>query len=323
MQNRVILAAFAAGLVAGTAHAQGFPTKPIRLIVPYPAGGSGIDLVSRLSASQVSETIGQPVIVDNRPGGSGFIGTGAVARSAPDGYTLVFGTPSTHALPTLLHKSVPFDPIKDFTPVVTLTEVVMALVVHPSVPAANVKELLDHARRYPGKLAYGSNGQGSTFHFATEMFRVAVGGFDMVHVPYKGNSEVAAALARGDVQMAMSGITSVLGLVRAGKARALAVLESSRYPGLPDVPLIGETAPGFRKPAAWYMILGPAGTPQPVVSRLNAEFVRAMGDAEVRAKLDASGLAPVGNTPEQSAELVRQAYDVYRAAIHAAGIKPE
>jgi tripartite-type tricarboxylate transporter receptor subunit TctC len=310
-------------MLSNVACAQGFPSKPIRLIVPYPAGGSGIDLVSRLAASKVSETIGQPMLVDNRPGGSGFIGTGAVARSGPDGYTLVFGTPSTHALPTLLHKSVPFDPIKDFTPVITLTDVVMGLVVHPSVPAANVKELIDYARRNPGKLAYGSNGQGSTFHLATEMFRVAVGGLDIVHVPYKGNSEVAAALARGEVQMAMTGITSALGFVRAGKARALAVLESTRYSGLPDVPVIGDTVPGFRKPAGWYMILAPVGTPQPIVGRLNSEFAKAMADAEVRAKLDTSGLVPVANTPEQSAELQRQAFDVYRTAIQAAGIKPE
>jgi tripartite-type tricarboxylate transporter receptor subunit TctC len=313
----------ALAICSGLAHAQGFPAKPIRMIVPYPAGGSGIDLVSRLAASKVGETIGQPMIVDNRPGGSGFIGTGAAARAAPDGYTLVFGTPSTHVLPTLLHKSVPFDPVKDFTAVVTLAEVVMSMVVHPSVPAANVKELIDYARRNPGKLAYGSNGQGSTFHLATEMFRVAVGGLDVVHVPYKGNSEVAAALARGEVQMAMTGITSALGFVRAGKARALAVLESTRYPGLPDVPVIGDTVPGFLKPPGWYMIFAPAGTPRPVVGRLNAEFVKAMGDAEVRAKFDTSGLAPVANTPEQSAELQRQAYDVYRAAIQAAGIKPE
>jgi len=297
--------------------AQAYPAKVVRLVVPYPPGSSGPDLVSRLIAGKMSELIGQPMVVENRPGATGIIGSELVARSAPDGYTLAFGTPSSHVLSALTKKA-PYDPVKDFTPIVTLSDSVFCLVVHPSVPVSSVKELIDHARRNPGKLAYGSNGMGGTFHLATEMLRLAVGGdLDMVHVPYKGTSQVMADLGSGRIQMAFTSVTGAVPIAKSGKLKILAVLDENRFAGLPDVPSILDMVPNYEKPAGWFIIFGPAGLPQSIVTKLNAEMIRALNAPEVRTKMEQSGLNVVGNTPQQSAALLQRTLDSYTKVMKA------
>ena len=299
------------------ALAQAYPTKPIRLVLPYPAGAGGTDLVARLIAGKTGESLGQPIVVDNRPGAVGIIGTEIVQRAAPDGYTLGFATPSSHVLAVLSGKA-PYDPVKDFAPIVTLTDSVFCLVVHPSVPANSVKDLIGYIRQNPGKLAYGSNGQGGTFHLATELFRLAAGGnLDMVHVPYKGTAQVMGDLASGQIQMAFTSVTGAVPFQRSGKLRILAVLEEARYSGLPDVPSILDTLPSYDKPAGWFIIYGPAGLPQPIIARLNAEMIKAVKSPDIRGKLEQAGLMVVANTPEQSAARLKRTLDSYTKVMKA------
>jgi tripartite-type tricarboxylate transporter receptor subunit TctC len=299
------------------ALSQAYPSQTIRLVLPYPAGAGGTDLVARLVATKTSEYLGQTIVVDNRPGATGIIGTEMVQRAAPDGYTLGFGTPSSHVLSALSGKA-PYDPIKDFTPIVTLSDSVFALVVHPTVPASSVKELIEFIRRNPGKVAYGSNGMGGTFHLATENFRNAVGGnVDLVHVPYKGTAQVMNDMASGQIQMAFTSVTGAVPFQKQGKLKILAVLEDERYSGLPDVPSILETVPSYEKPAGWFIIFGPAGLPQPIVQRLNAEMVKAVRSPDVRAKIEAAGLMIVANTPQQSAARLKRTLDSYGNAMKA------
>ena len=300
-----------------TAFAQAYPTKPIRLVLPYPAGAGGTDLVARLVATRTGEALGQTIVVDNKPGAVGIIGTEIVQRAAPDGYTLGFGTPSSHVLAVLSGKA-PYDPIKDFVPIVTLTDSVFCLVVHPSVPVNNVKDLISYVRQNPGKLAYGSNGQGGTFHLATEMLNLAVGGdLKMVHVPYKGTAQVMGDMASGQIQLAFTSVTGAVPFQRSGKLKILAVLEDQRYPGLPDVPSILDSVPNYEKPAGWFIIFGPAGLPQPIVSRLNAEMIKAITSPELRAKVEQVGLMVVANTPQQSAARLKATLDSYSKAMKA------
>jgi tripartite-type tricarboxylate transporter receptor subunit TctC len=299
------------------ALAQAYPSKPIRLVLPYPAGAGGTDLVARLVAGKTGEALGQPIVVDNKPGAVGIIGTEMVQRAAADGYTLGFGTPSSHVLAVLSGKA-PYDPIKDFTPIVTLTDSVFCLVVHPSVPVNNVKDFISYVRQNPGKLAYGSNGQGGTFHLATEMLNMAVGGdLKMVHVPYKGTAQVMGDMASGQIQMAFTSVTGAIPFQRSGKLKILAVLEEQRFPGLPDVPSILDSVPNYEKPAGWFIIFGPAGLPQPIVSRLNAEMIKAITSPELRAKVEQVGLMVVANTPQQSAARLKGTLDSYSKAMKA------
>jgi tripartite-type tricarboxylate transporter receptor subunit TctC len=309
-----LLALIAAPLAA---LAQGYPSKAIRLVLPYPAGAGGTDLVARQIANKTGESLGQAIIVDNRPGAVGIIGTEIVQRAAPDGYTLGFGTPSSHVLAVLSGKA-PYDPIKDFTPIVTLTDSVFCLVVHPSVPVGSVKDLIAYVRQNPGKIAYGSNGQGGTFHLATEFFRLAVGGnLDMVHVPYKGTAQVMGDLASGQIQMAFTSVTGAVPFQRSGKLKILAVLEEERYSGLPDVPSILESVPDYDKPAGWFIIFGPAGLPQPIVTRLNAEMIKALKSPEIRGKVEQAGLMVVANTPQGSAARLKRTLDSYTKVMQA------
>ncbi|OFZ99640.1 MAG: hypothetical protein A3H35_06710, partial [Betaproteobacteria bacterium RIFCSPLOWO2_02_FULL_62_17] len=251
MANALALAVL---LAPAALCAQDYPAKPIRLVLPYPAGAGGTDLVARLVAGKTGEYLGQTIVVENRPGATGIIGTEIVQRAAPDGYTLGFGTPSSHVLSVLSGKA-PYDPIRDFTPIVTLTDSVFALVVHPTVPAHNVRDLIEYIRKNPRKIAFGSNGMGGTFHLATENFRIAAGGnLDIVHVPYKGTAQVMGDMASGQIQMAFTSVTGAVPFQKQDKLRILAVLEDERYPGLPDVPSIIETLPKYDKPAGWFII---------------------------------------------------------------------
>src|SRR4051812_34808258 len=275
---------------ASSAVAQGFPSKPLRLILPFPAGGSA-DVTARIIVAKVGESVAQPVIVENRVGAAGVIGSEAVAPSAPDGYTFMMTPSITHIGPLFLPKSPPYDPIKDFTPITAAAESVSALVVIASSPMNTVSELVAEARRNPGKFSYSSAGVGSAFHLTGELFKQAAGA-DIVHVPYKGANQALADLLNGNITMTFSALGPLIPFAKAGKIKYVAVLQNARYTGLPNVPTVKETLPNFNRPDSWLGFFGPAGLPAPVLGRLNGEIVKAVAAPDVREKFDRDGLTP-------------------------------
>ncbi|MDH4378140.1 MAG: tripartite tricarboxylate transporter substrate binding protein [Ramlibacter sp.] len=306
---------------AATAQTEPYPSRPLKLVVPFPAG-SALDATARDIGLRVGEALGQPIVVENRVGANGIIGADAVAKSRPDGYTLLLTTPSTHVTSRFLMKSVPFDPTRDFTPIMAAVEPVTVLVAASSLPVSNVRELIDLAKRQPGKLAFGSSGSGSVFHLAGELFG-SLAGLDLVHVPYKGTAPAVQALVGGQVPLALTALGDVLPFVRSGQVKLLAVLEGKRYGRLPEVPSIVETLPAFEKPATWFGIFAPAGLPQPVLRRLHGEMARALGSADLRSRLEDRGLSVVANTPEQFEASMRASTSQYERLIRAAGLQPE
>jgi tripartite-type tricarboxylate transporter receptor subunit TctC len=321
-QSAFLAAAIAAFAAASSAHAQAYPAKPIRLSVPFVAGGIGVDYVARLLSPKIAEALGQPVVIENRPGANGMIGSEMVARAAPDGYTLLFTTPSTHITSVFLMKKLPFDPVKDFTPITATVEPATCIVVHTSVPARSVKELVEYAKRNPGKLSYGSPGIGSVYHLTAELFKQAAD-VDILHVPYKGAPQAVSDAAAGQIQVSFTTVANAMPHVRGGNLRILAVLEGSRYASLPDVPTVGETVPGFEKPASWFAFFGPAALPQPILGRLHGEIIKAMNAPDVKAKFDEAAFAVIGNTPAEFAAMLKRNFEVYGRAAKAAGVKPE
>jgi tripartite-type tricarboxylate transporter receptor subunit TctC len=298
----VIVAGLAASLLAAAALAQGYPAKPIRLIVPFAAGG-GNDNIARLVGKQLSESLGQPLVIDNRPGAGGVLGAELAAKAAPDGYTLFLGGVGSHAVNPNLNANLPYDPIRDFAPVALLASAPLILVVHPSVPAASFKAFVALARSKPGQLNYASNGNGTSSHLAAVMFD-SMAGVDMVHVPYKGLSPALTDLLSGRVQLMFSSVVAILPHIRAEKLRGLAVTGAKRMPSMPDLPTIAESGlPGYEA-SSWYGVLAPAGTPREIVVKLNAEFVKALAQPEVRTSLVAEGAEPIGGTPEQFAAYI-------------------
>ena len=300
--DRTVVAAIAAFL-SFSAAAQSYPSKPIRLIVPFAAGG-GNDNVARLVGKRLADGLGQPVVVDNRPGAGGVVGAELAAKSAPDGYTLFLGGVGSHAINPNLHEKLPYDPIKDFAPVALLAQAPLVLVVHPSVPAKSVAELTAYARAHPGKLNFASNGNGSSSQLAAVMFD-SMAGVEMVHVPYKGLSPALADLLSGQVQLMFSSVVAILPHIKAGKLRGLAVTGTKRLASLPGLPTIAESGlPGYEA-SSWYGILAPAGTPRDIVMKLNAELAKALEQPEVRNSLLAEGAEPVGGSPEAFAAHIR------------------
>ena len=316
-----VLAAGLAFAIAPVAMAQGFPSKPIRMIVPFPAGGTA-DIVARLIGSKFSERIGQPVIAENRVGAGGTIGADLVAKAVPDGYTILMTTTGSHLLTSLVTKNVPYDPLRDFTPITGATESFTGLAVPPSLGVNNVKELLDLARKNPGKLTYSSAGIGTAFHLTGALFGAA-GNMELVHVPYKGAGQAINDLMSGTISMTFSAITSQLPFVRSGKLNLLAVLGSKRFGALPDVPTMTEALPNFETLEAMIGYLGPAGLPAPILGRLNSELAGAATSPDVRVKLEADGNIPVGNTPEQFGAHLQRALSAYIRAVKIANLKPE
>lgn len=284
-------------------HAQAdYPHKPIRFVVPFPAGG-GADTYARLIAAPVSEALGQTVVVDNRPGSGGNIGAEAVARADPDGYTLLYGTNGTQAINQTLYKNVPFDSTKDFAPVSRMTQIALLVVVHPSVPATNMLELVAYLKANPGKVFYGSAGNGTTSHLAGEMFK-KVTGVDMTHVPFKGGAAAMTDLVAGRVSLMIEIMGNAIPHVKAGKIRALAVTTERRFPTQPDIPTVAEAGvPGFHV-SAWDGMFAPAGTPQPIVDKLNAAVRKALDDPKVRDALLGRGAEPVPSTPGELGRFV-------------------
>lgn len=325
LRTMMLMSALSIALVCSHSSAQSaaaaWPQRPIKLIVPTSAG-PGPDQVARLIATRLSDNLGQTVLVENRPGANGLIGTDAIAKAAPDGYTLGFATSSSMVTAVFLTRNLPYDPRKDFTPITAAVEPVTCLAVHPSMPVNSVKEFLDYARANPGKVSYGSAGIGSVFHMIGESLQLTTG-VQLTHVPYKGVPPAMADLVAGQIQSVFISMTNALPQMRGGKARILAVLESQRFARAPNIPTIGEAVPGFEKPASWFGFFGPAGLPPAITNRMHQEVSKVLNQAELRNSLEDSAFVIIGNTPAEFSELMRRSFDVYGKAVKAAGLKPE
>ena len=294
---RLALASVAALAVPHIAHAQSYPDKPIRVVVGFPPGGIN-DIVARIVGQKVSESIGQPIIVENRAGAGGTIGADYVAKAKPDGYTLLLGSVSNVAMAPSQYKSLPYDPTRDFAPVILLGGSPNVLVVNPSFPVSSVKELIALAKQKPGQINYASAGNGTSNHLTVEYFKT-VAGVDLVHVPYKGDAPATADVMAGQVPMIFPTMPVALPHIKAGKLKALAVSSAKRSTFLPDLPTVAEAA-GLSDFAVnvWVGILAPAGTPQPIVNQLNQEFRKALQSPDVREKLAAQGVEPEGGSSQ-------------------------
>ena len=311
------VAAFA--LVTLGAQAQTYPGKPIRLVCPFPPGGA-VDIASRAVAQALTQQLGQPVTVDNRPGAGGNIGAEIAAKSPADGYTLLMATSNILAINPVLYSKIPFDSLKDFAPVSIVVEVSNVLVLHPSVPANSVPEVIALAKQQPGRLTYASSGNGTSMHLAGELFK-SMAGVDLVHIPYKGAAASTVDLLAGRVNMVFDSLPPALPNIKAGKVRALAVTGAKRSQFLPDLPTIAEAAlPGYET-AIWFGIVAPAGTPPEIVARLNAELVKAAASTEFRERLARHGFDVVSSTPEQMAESVRSEMAKWGKVVKALGMR--
>lgn len=310
----------AAATMPTAATAQAFPEKPITLVSPWPPGGSN-DTFSRLIASRLASVFGQPVIVDNRPGATGTIGTGQVARAPADGYTLVMGSSPTHATALAIYPQLPYHPVRDFSPVTMVATVSNVLAVHPSVQATSVQELIALARREPGKLTFASAGNGSSQHLSGEMFKV-LAGVDMLHVPYRGAAPALADIVAGHVNLGFHNMPDVLPLAGSGRLRALAVTGDHRAAVMPELPTIAESGvPGYSA-QVWFGVFAPAGTPRPIVERLHVEISRALTDPEIKGRLDALGNEVSGLGPDEFARFVEAEVTRWADIARRAGVKP-
>jgi len=316
----VALAAVLGVLTLGTqiAAAQTYPSKPIRLIVPFAAGGS-TDIIARAVGMRLSEMLGQPVIVDNRPGGGTVIGTDAVARSAPDGHTLLVVPAPFTINPSLLPK-LPYDPLADFTPITLINTTPLVVVVNPSVPARNVKELIALAKSKPGALNYGSSGAGGSNHLAGELFQ-AMAGVKMVHIPYKGNAPALTDLVGGHVDLVFNGLTSAYPLIKSGRIRPLAVTSARRSAVLPEMPTLSESGLKGFEAVAWNGLAGAAKTPPEIVDRLAGAVRKVVDNPEIRERLKADGSDPVGSTPAEFARFLRDEIAKWAKVIKLSGAK--
>ena len=308
-------------LVPFAALAQAWPQKPVRIIVPYPAGGSG-DIVARSIAQKLSETLGQQFLVDNRAGANGNIGTDAVAKSAPDGYTFLLATDIQFAISPALGSKLPFDPARDFAPVSLVAFVELVLAANPALGVSTMQELVAAARAQPGKILYASTGPGSTHHLSIELLK-SMGGFDVTHVPYKGSAQALPDLISGQVQLMQLGVPQTLPHLKAGRVRALGVGATKRLPALPDVPTIAEQGfQGYEANNSW-CLFAPAGTSLEVIQRLQNEVARLLTLPDVRERFSATGLEPIGSTPAELAARMKADYEKWSGLIRRIGLKVE
>lgn len=309
-------------LAAPNAGAQtDFPTKLIKFIVPAAAGGP-TDLTTRLLAHEMQKTLGQPVVVEPKPGAGGNVGADFVAKSPPDGYTILMATIGTHAINQTLYKTLPFDPIKDFTPVSQVVRYPLIFVVHPSVPAKNVREFIDYAKANPGKLNRASGGSGTSMHLSGELFR-SMAGLDLPHIPYKGSSPALSDLVGGQVQIMFDSMMTALPLVKAGKLRALGVTGAARSPVVPDIPTIAEQGvPGYSA-VGWIGVVAPAKTPPEIVAKLHNAVASALKIPAVAERLSAQAAEPVGSTPEEFAAFMLAETKKWERAVRESGARVE
>jgi tripartite-type tricarboxylate transporter receptor subunit TctC len=320
--RRFTLTLLAGLCAAGAAHAQAWPTaKPIRMVVPL-AAGSAVDNAARIVAQKMAQNMGQSIVIDNRPGAAGLIGAGEVAKAAPDGYTLGGFNDSIMTMLPNMNAKMPWDILKDFDPVSLVATVEWGLVVPTDAPQKSAADLMAAARKDPGKINYGSGGNGSPQHIAMALF-ASQAGLNMKHVPYKGATQAAMGVAGKEVDAAFQGIATVSSLVKAGKLRLVGVTTPKRLPQFPDVPTVSESGlPGFEF-NSWFAIMAPAGTPKDITQRLAAEVQKALGDAEVREKLNVLGLTPRGTTPDELGTATRAQLARYGTLIRQNGITAE
>ena len=316
------MSAAAAVLTGGSARAQGtFATQNIRLVVGYPAGG-GVDIVARLVAQRLSEKWGQQVVVDNRTGATGIIGTDLAAHATPDGYTLLMGNAATHAVNVSLFKKLPYDAIRDFVPITLVGRVPEMLVVHPALPASSVQELIALAKSKPGELTFGSAGSGSPPHLAGELFQ-SLAKIRLVHIPYKGSAPALTDLIAGQINMYFSNILSAVPYVKGGRLRGLGVTSAKRSVVAPDIPAIAEAGlPGYED-YNWYGVLAPKGTPKAIVDKLHTDIVHVVKSTDVEDRLTKDGAEVIANTPAEFAKFIREEIQKYAQIIKQSGLRTE
>ena len=326
MRQRLLLALVtivgiaAIGVAApAAAQAPAYPTKPVRLVVPFPPGGA-TDIIARAVAQKLGETLGQSIVVDNRPGAGGNVGTELVAKAAPDGYTLEMGTVGTHAINASLYAKMPYDNVKDFAPIILVAGVPNVLEVTPSLPVNSVQELIAYAKANPGKLNFASSGNGTSIHLSGELFKV-MAGVQMTHVPYKGSAPALQDLIGGNVQLMFDNLPPSLPQIKSGKLRAIAVTSAARAPALPDVPTIAESGlPGFEA-SSWFGLLAPAGTPPAIIAKINAEVATWLASPEGREKLAAIGANAAGGSPEDFARHIQAETAKWAKVVKESGAK--
>ncbi len=306
------------GFAQGPAKAGAYPNKPIRLIVPFPAGG-GTDVVARIIAREMSDNMGTPIVVDNRGGAAGIIATEIARMSTPDGYTLLFGNTATNATHAAIYRTLPYDPLRDFAPISLAAFSPYVMSVNPSVPAKSVKEFIALAKAKPGQLNFGSGGNGSVPHLAAALFNY-LAGINVVHVPYKGGAAHIPALVAGEVHVNFSSAVQVMPLVKARKLRALAVTGTTRLAGAPELPTVAEAGVTGYEFGIWWGFLAPAGTPRTTVDQLYGEVVKALKSQQVKEKFGSTGVEIVGNKPDEFAAVIRRDVALWKKIATAAGI---
>jgi len=301
------------------AFAQAFPSKPVKLVIPFPPGGS-LDAVGRAIADKLTQMWGQSVVVDNKPGAGGNIGADFVAKSAPDGYTVVMGALSTHAVNPSLYPKMPYDAVKDFAPISLVAITPNVLVVNPSLPVNSVKDLIAYAKANPGKLSFGSGSNGSAGHLAGELFKVDTG-TDMVHIPFKGGAPALQALLAGDTQLMFDNLANSMQQVKAGKLKALAVTTEKRSALVPDLPTMAESGvPGFDI-STWFGIMAPAGTPPDVIAKWNTDLVKVLNSPDMRERMTAQGAEAAPDTPAEFSAFIARELAKYARIVKASGAK--
>ena len=320
MQWRIAMAVGALALAVWPVSAQEYPSRPIRLVVPYPAGGP-VDIVGRLTGQRLSDQLGVQVVVDNRSGANGNIAGDIVARSTPDGYTLLMGANGNIAVNPGLYRKMPFEPQKDLAPLSLVATAALLMVVHPSVAAKSVGEFVVIAKNRPGSINFASSGTGSTAHLCSELLKTMTG-IDIVHVPYKGAAPALNDVIGGQVQMMITGVSGALPHARSGRLRALGVTSAKRLAALPDVPAIAEAVAGYEV-LTWYGVFAPAALPGALVKRLNGAIVTGMNDKEMQERMTALGAEVATNAPQEFALLVRNEIAKWAKVIRSAGIRPE
>ncbi|MDR4306452.1 tripartite tricarboxylate transporter substrate binding protein [Chelatococcus sambhunathii] len=318
MLKKLLRAGFAALALAAVASpaSAAYPERPVTLIVPFAPGGS-TDLCARIIAQKMSDILGQQVVVENRGGAGGSLGAGVVAKATPDGYTILYATVATQALNPALYKKISYDPIKDFTPISLLVNLPNVLTVNPNFPAKSVQELIDIAKKDPGKYSYASSGNGSPLHLSGELFK-KLAGVDLVHIPYKGSGPALVDVIAGQVPIQFDNLPSSIEHIKAGRLRALGVTTAERVPNLPDVPAINETLKGYET-YSWNALYGPAGTPKEIVDRLHAAGVEALKDPGVKQKLADATAVVVGSSPEELADFTKKEIDKWTPIVKESG----